>query len=86
MVALNLICLIINIFLCRNLVHMVSRSNRALGSTRPIHCVALAFSIVTILLLMGVITSAFFPQVVHLYQKLQVSYFTIQVVVQIPLI
>lgn len=86
MLALNLICLLLNILLCRNLTQMVARSNRALGSTRPIHSVALAFNIVAILILSTVVISAFFPNVVHLYQKLQVSYFAVQIVVQMPLL
>ena len=77
MLALNLTCVLVNILLCRNLAHMVSRSRRAMGTTRPIHCVALAFNIVTILLLIAVMVSAFYPSFTHLYQRVQVGYFAI---------
>jgi len=70
MLALNVICLLVNFLLGRNLTQMVSRPNRALGSTKPVHYVALGFTILASLLLVAVIVAAFFPTVVHLYQKL----------------
>lgn len=81
MLALNITCLLHNLVLTRYLTHMVSRPNHAPGHTTKVHYFALAVSILASILLLGVITAAFFPTVVHVYQKVQDSYFALQILI-----
>ena len=70
MLSLNLGCLLLNIFLPRNLAKMVSRANRERGSTGCIHYVALAFNAVALLVLTSMIVALYFPTYVHAYRYL----------------
>ena len=83
MVSLNLACLILNALFAYNLTSMISRANRAKGSTRCIHYVALAFAVVAIFLSGALV---FCVDKVKPYRYVQDVYFLVQMLIQIPLL
>jgi len=86
MFSLNVGCIIVNGFFVRNLTQMISRPNRARGTTKCVHYVALASAVLACLLLIAMSVAAFFPSQVRLFQRLQDGYFGVQILVQMTLL
>lgn len=86
MVALNSTCALISLFLVHNLAKMASRSARSLGSTKGLHYVALALTVVTFLLAIGLVVALFFPAHLKVYRYMQDAYFVLQMLIIVPLL